>query len=70
MEQVVCQQLKSWGYQITHAKMRPSDLFSYDEVLLTNALMGAVPVLSLDRRDLPSPSDLWQRINAAVLSEE
>ncbi len=70
MEQVVCRQLKSWGYQITHAKMRPSDLFSYDEVLLTNALMGAVPVLSLDRRDLPSPSDLWQRINAAVLSEE
>jgi para-aminobenzoate synthetase component 1 len=70
MEQAVCRQLKSWGYQITHAKMRPSDLFSYDEVLLTNALMGAVPVLSLDRRDLPSPSDLWQRINAAVLSEE
>ncbi|MEA3437287.1 MAG: hypothetical protein U9R43_12535, partial [Thermodesulfobacteriota bacterium] len=64
----VCRQLKSWGYQITHAKLRPPNLFSYDEVLLTNALMGAVPVLSLDEQDLPSPSDLWQLINAAVLS--
>ena len=70
MEQAICRQLKSWGYQITHAKLRPPDLFSYDEMLLTNALMGAVPVLSLDGRGLPPSSYLWQRINAAVFSEE
>jgi len=70
MEQAVCRQLKSWGYQITLSKLEPSDLFDQDEVVLTNALMGAVPVLSLDGRDLPSPSNLWQRINAAVLSAE
>ena len=68
MTQAACRQLQSWGYQITPAKLRPTDLFNYDEVLLTNALMGAVPVLSLDGQDLPLVSDLWQRINAAVFS--
>jgi para-aminobenzoate synthetase component 1 len=68
MTQVAGRRLQSWGYQITSAKLRPADLFNFDEVLLTNSLMGAVPVLSLDGMDLPLVSDLWQRIDAAVFS--
>jgi para-aminobenzoate synthetase component 1 len=43
------------------------DLFGFDEIMITNSLIGAVPVLSIDGKKLPKPSDLWKQINKALL---
>ncbi len=60
--------LSQKGFDIARTAVRPKDLFSVDLVLMTNALIGAVPILSVDGRPLPKPSDLWREINAGVLS--
>ncbi|MBN2468739.1 MAG: chorismate-binding protein, partial [Deltaproteobacteria bacterium] len=54
------------GYGIVRKAVRPEEVFSFDEVLVTNSLMGAVPVLRVDGRNTKEPSDLWQKINNAV----
>ena len=66
MQETVSDILKKWGYDVSHKKLIIEDLFSFEEVLVTNALMGSVPVLSIDGKALPTPSDLWQRINSEV----
>jgi len=45
----------------------PEDLNDADLVMITNSLMGAVPMLSLDGKKLARTSDLWREINDAVL---
>jgi len=67
MEKVVCDFLLETGYQIENKKVSPEDLFSVDEVLITNSLLGAVPVLGIDTAKTGKPSDLWQKINKAIL---
>jgi len=56
-----------WGYAIENKPVSPEDLFWVDQVMITNSLMGAVPILRLDGGKLPKPDDLWRRINNAVL---
>jgi len=34
---------------------------------MTNSLIGAVPVLSVDGKDLPAPDDLWEKINKELI---
>lgn len=60
--------LSQKGYDIVKALIRPGDFFTVDLVLMTNALIGAVPILALDGKPLPRPSGLWQEINAKVLA--
>jgi len=67
MEAVVCKLLSVWDYTIEKKTVSTEDLFGVAEVLITNSLMGAVPVLSIDGKSLPKPSDLWQRINKEIL---
>ncbi|MCD6353040.1 MAG: aminodeoxychorismate synthase component I [Proteobacteria bacterium] len=67
MEKIVCNFLLKLGYKIENKKIRGEDLFSVDEVLITNSLIGALPVLSIDRTKTGKPSDLGQKINKAVL---
>jgi para-aminobenzoate synthetase component 1 len=66
MESVVCELLPEWGYHIETKIVQPPELFDADAVLITNSLMGTVPVLSLDGKLLSKPSDLWQKINEEV----
>ncbi len=66
MEQQVIARLTRRGYRLVHQKLMPRDLFSADEVILTNSLIGAVPVLSLDQTPVGRPSDLCARIRKAV----
>jgi para-aminobenzoate synthetase component I len=63
MQTVVVQWLSRNGYSIRRRPISPESLFSADQVLLTNSLMGGVPALRLDDRTLARPSDLWKRIN-------
>jgi para-aminobenzoate synthetase component 1 len=66
MENVVCEVLAQWGFQVENERVRIEDLFEFDQVMITNALLGAVPVLSIDGKKLPEPSDLCDRINDVV----
>jgi para-aminobenzoate synthetase component 1 len=69
MEQGVCEYLAGIGYQAERVPLRPEDLTSADQVLLTNSLIGAAPVLSLDGKILKQLSfPLWRRINEAVFT--
>ena len=67
MEAVVGKLLVEWGYRIENKRVLIEDFFKFDQVMLTNSLMGAVPVLSIEGKKLPEPSDLWQIINKDVL---
>ncbi len=67
MEKAVLELFREWGYEIKNKKVIPKDLFEADLALITNSLMGAVPVLSLDGTELVKPSDLWQTINTTLL---
>ena len=64
---VVCKLLVGWSFKIESKKILMKDLFAFDEIMITNSLIGAVPVLSIDGEKLPEPSDLWQRINNDIM---
>lgn len=66
MQQAVCRKLEIRGYTIEITKIMPADLFDMDDVILTNSLMGAVPVLKFDGRSLKHPSDLWKCLNKEI----
>ena len=67
MEKAVCNLLDDWGYTIERRPVLPEELSSAGQVLITNSLMGAVPVLSVDKKNLGGQSDLWIRINRNIL---
>ncbi len=68
MEQAVCSDLGHRGYRIRKVCLRPEDLYAADQILLTNSLMGAVPVLAVDGVKLPQPPEhLWQDLNRTLL---
>ncbi|MDY6971161.1 MAG: aminotransferase class IV, partial [Thermodesulfobacteriota bacterium] len=67
IEQKICELLSEWGYGIETRKIRPEEFHSVDQVIISNSLMGAVPVLSLDGKKLKKPSNLCARINNVVL---
>jgi para-aminobenzoate synthetase component 1 len=60
--------LEQAGFEIKTQKILPEDLYSADQVWITNSLMGAAPVLSLDGKPLARPTDLWQKVNDRVLA--
>jgi para-aminobenzoate synthetase component 1 len=67
MDTVVCKFLSGRDFTIESNKVFLEDLFGFDEIIITNSLIGAVPVLSIDGKKLPEPSDLWKQINKALL---
>jgi para-aminobenzoate synthetase component 1 len=67
MDTVVCEFLGKRGFTIESKKVFLKDLYSFDEIMITNSLIGAVPVLTIDGKKLPEPSDLWKQINKALL---
>jgi para-aminobenzoate synthetase component 1 len=67
MEKVVCELLLSCGYVSESKKQYLEDLFLVDQVIITNSLIGAIPVLSIDGKKLKKTTDLWMKINDAVL---
>ncbi|MBN1546879.1 MAG: hypothetical protein JW902_09485, partial [Syntrophaceae bacterium] len=55
--------LRKKNYIVEQRPLIRSALLAADMVLLTNSLMGAVPVISLDGKPLPNPNRLWIEIN-------
>ncbi|MBW1693435.1 MAG: aminodeoxychorismate synthase component I [Deltaproteobacteria bacterium] len=66
MENVVCKVLAKWGFRMENKRVRVEDLFEFDHMMVTNSLMGAVPILSIDGKKLPEPSDLCEKINKVI----
>lgn len=67
MEKQVLGCLEQMGYKVETRKVFPKDLPSYDAVLLTNSLIGAVPVLGIGDRQIKVDLSLCERINDRVL---
>ncbi|MDA8402685.1 MAG: aminodeoxychorismate synthase component I [Desulfobacteraceae bacterium] len=69
MEKQVLRYLKKTGYAVHTRKMMPAELFLADVVLVTNSLMGVVPMLGLGGKKLSVCVDFCKKINEAVLKE-
>ena len=59
--------LTGWGYNCEIQKVFPKDIFDAEGVIITNSLMGAVPVISLDEKKLDAATLLCRQINEAIL---
>ena len=70
MEACALERLRAMGYQIRHRPLYPVNLYDADQVLLTNALMGCVPAVTLDGNPLPAPTSLAEMINNAIFEEK
>jgi len=70
MENAVITLLSTWGYEIVKKRLLYDDLFQKDQVvMLTNSLMGVVPVGSVDERDIAHSPELANKINKIVLEK-
>ena len=67
MSAAVCQELQRLGFEIQERLVEPAELLSAAQVLATNALMGAVPVVAVDGAARAQGDDLWRRINDIVI---
>jgi para-aminobenzoate synthetase component 1 len=69
MQNRVCKFLEDRGFQMESRIVLPEELFGAEQAMLTNSLMGAVPVESLDGKKLRSHPDLCTEINQVVLTK-
>ncbi len=67
MAQAVARQLAAWDFRIVRRKVAPAELDAAQQVLATNALMGAVPVTGLDGKARPAGGNLWRQLNDAII---
>lgn len=67
MAAAVCRRLTARGYGLVERPLTPGTLLSARQVLVTNALMGAVPVIRIDGARRPCADDLWRRLNDAII---
>ena len=63
MQAAVCERLAARGFSIVEASIREEEVFGAGSVLLTNALMGVLPALSLDGRALSFDQTLVDALN-------
>ncbi len=67
MAATLSEKLSAWGYAVSQGTVSPGQLHSADQVLVANALMGAVPVINIDGAPRPEGGDLWRRLNDAII---
>jgi para-aminobenzoate synthetase component 1 len=59
--------LATWGTPVESRKITVEDLKGAEGVLVTNALMGAVPAVEIDGISLPGDDEICAKINEALL---
>ncbi|MCK5311884.1 MAG: aminodeoxychorismate synthase component I, partial [Desulfobacteraceae bacterium] len=59
--------LEQKNYKIEKRKIFPSELFSYSNIFLTNALMGTVPVISIEDNEIDYSKKLLEMINSNIV---
>jgi para-aminobenzoate synthetase component I len=55
------------GYHHEYQKVFPKDLLDADKIILTNSLMGAVPITYLNEKKLNPAIGICEKINKAIL---
>lgn len=68
MEKNVLKILTDWGYSISEERIKTEDLFELSSVFITNALMGAVAVLSVNGIKINSDPDFAKKLETAIRS--
>ena len=66
--EATCRRLVQWGYAVDVRPLWPDALAAADAVLLTNALMGAVPVKAIDGQPIKGDAALCRRLNQALFN--
>jgi len=66
MEEAVFALLFRREYSIENKRIYPEDLLEANGVILTNSLMGAVPAVRLDGKELADSSELCAKINGEL----
>jgi len=69
MEQAVCELLEKWGRPVERAQLTVEDLKGAETVILTNALMGALPVTDIEGIALSDKDGLCRRINEVLFEQ-
>jgi para-aminobenzoate synthetase component 1 len=69
MQDAACRCLDALGFSIVTRPVRPENILKADMVLLTNALMGAAPAISLDGRSLNADPSLTASLNMGLQKE-
>jgi para-aminobenzoate synthetase component I len=67
MEQAVCGLLENWNISVERRKLTVDELMGADNLLLTNSLMGVVPISNIEGKELAIDSELCLKINQALL---
>lgn len=67
-QRMACRFLESNGASLRRMPVDAASLHEYDAILLTNALMGAVPVVALDGSPFPKRTNLWMQVDRALWS--
>ena len=67
MEKQVLKLLIEWGFQVENNKIAHKDLMEAGLVIITNSLMGAIPMLSLDKKNLHNDMEFCDKINRVLL---
>ena len=67
MQDKVCELLLSWGYELLEEKVKHEDLFTFDDVFITNSLIGALPVVAVDGKETRRTPDLCKKIDDILL---
>ncbi|MBR9982324.1 MAG: aminodeoxychorismate synthase component I [Desulfatitalea sp.] len=67
MAAAACNQLAKWGFRVTQRAVSRRELLESAQVLAANALMGVVPVVQIDHQPRAAGSDLWRRLNDAII---
>jgi len=67
MENKVAELLLSWGFNLASIPLRQEDFFNADNVIITNSLIGAVPVLEVDKISVKRSMDICKKINEVLL---
>lgn len=68
MEKNVLKILTDWGYSISEERFKPEDLIELSSIFITNALMGAVAVLSVNGIKINSDPDFAKKLETAIRS--
>ena len=70
MQAEICRRLEARGFSILDEPTRPEELRHADAVLVTNALMGVVPALSLDNQPLKTDPALIEALQRGLFRME
>jgi para-aminobenzoate synthetase component 1 len=70
MQAAVCRRFHALGFSIKDRPLYPDAVLNADMVLLTNALMGAVPALSIDNQPLKCDNSLAASLNSNLFNQQ